>query len=169
MTNNANLSDDSTKLASLRERKHGQLDCWVSSSQQGIGFSCYYYLPCRVSYLSARCQMPNHDFGQVSSSNESVKECHCTHKFLRYSCHPLIRPYHAICLPINALPPKVMLPVTPTSYPLPWFRPEWVDAYISEDQSAEVQSLFNMLSTRSPNGPQKSLPLARLCSSMKST
>lgn len=31
------------------------------------------------------------------------------------------------------------------------------------------QSLRSMLSTRSPSGPQKSLPVARLCSSMKST
>lgn len=31
------------------------------------------------------------------------------------------------------------------------------------------QSLRSILSTRSPSGPQKSLPLARLCSSMKRT
>ena len=36
MTNNANISDDSTKLANLRERKHRQLDCRVSG-EQGIG------------------------------------------------------------------------------------------------------------------------------------
>ena len=33
----------------------------------------------------------------------------------------------------------------------------------------QTQSLLNMLSTRSPNGPQKSFPLARPCSSMNNT
>lgn len=33
----------------------------------------------------------------------------------------------------------------------------------------QLQSLLSILSTRSPRGPQKSLPLAKLCSSMKRT
>jgi hypothetical protein len=39
----------------------------------------------------------------------------------------------------------------------------------SQTQPSLLQSLRNILSTRSPRGPQKSFPLARLCSSMNST